>query len=87
MAICMWFIPSHGDLETAPIMSPFPIYEKYGTFIVYTVQPAKSDSGVMFCLQSYQDLESIDHLCINPQDRINTQVIYRFVYAQVKCTR
>ena len=31
-----------------------------------TVLPAKSDSGVMFCLQSYQDLESIDHLCINP---------------------
>ena len=31
-----------------------------------TVMPAKSDSGVMLCLQSYQDLESIDHLCINP---------------------
>ena len=31
-----------------------------------TVLPAKSDSGVIFCLQNYQDLESIDHLCINP---------------------
>ena len=31
-----------------------------------TVVPAKSDSDVMLCLQSYQDLESIDHLCINP---------------------
>ena len=30
------------------------------------VLPAKSDSDAMFCLQSYQDLESIDHLCINP---------------------
>ena len=34
-----------------------------------TVLSAKSDSGVMFCLQSYQDLESIDHLCINPIHR------------------
>ena len=37
---------------------------------VCTVLPAKSDSGVMFCLQSYQDLELIDHLCINPIRRI-----------------
>ena len=37
---------------------------------VSTVLPAKSDSGIMFCLQSYQDLESIDHLCINPIRRI-----------------
>ena len=35
-----------------------------------TVVPTKSDSGVMFCLQIYQDLESIDHLCINPILRI-----------------
>ena len=34
------------------------------------VLPAKSDSGVMFCLQSYQDLELIDHLYINPIRRI-----------------
>ena len=27
---------------------------------IATVLPAKSDSGVMFCLQSRQDLESID---------------------------
>ena len=40
------------------------------TISTATVQPAKSDSGVMFCLQSYQDLESIDHLCINPIHRI-----------------
>ena len=31
-----------------------------------TVLPAKSDSGIMFCLLGLQDLESIDHLCINP---------------------
>ena len=35
-----------------------------------TILPAKSDSDVMFCLQSYQGLESIDHLCINPIRRI-----------------
>ena len=28
------------------------------------------------------DLESIDHLCINP----NTRVIYRFTLAEVECT-
>ena len=31
-----------------------------------TVLSAKSDSDFMFCLQSYQGLISIDHLCINP---------------------
>ena len=35
-----------------------------------TVVPTKSDSDVMFYLQSYQDLESIDDLCINPIRRI-----------------
>ena len=35
-----------------------------------TVLSAKSDSDFVFCLQSYQDLESIDHLCINPIRRI-----------------
>ena len=39
-----------------------------------TVLPAKSDSEVFFCLQSYLGL------------RINTQVIYRFALAQVMCT-
>ena len=36
----------------------------------FTVLPAKRDSDVMFCLQSYQDFESIDHFCINPIHRI-----------------
>ena len=31
-----------------------------------TVLPAKSDSDVMFCLIVIRNLESIDHLCINP---------------------
>ena len=35
-----------------------------------TVLQAKSDSYFMFCLQSYGDLESVDHLCINPILRI-----------------
>ena len=46
-----------------------------------TVLPAKSDSGVMFCLQNYQDLKLIDHLCINPIRRI-----YRFSLAQLEST-
>ena len=29
-----------------------------------TVVPTKSYIDVMFCLQSYQDIESIDHMCI-----------------------
>ena len=51
--------------------------------------PAKSHSDGMFCLQSYQGLIidiSLLYLYY-PQDRINTQVIYRFAFAQVKCTR
>ena len=42
-----------------------------------------------FVYKVIRDLESIDHLCINPihlQDRINTQVIYQFALAQVECT-
>ena len=53
-----------------------------------TVPPAKSDSDVMFCLQSYDGL-LIDRLLVYlsyPQDMISTQVIYRFALAQVDCT-
>ena len=35
-----------------------------------TVVPTKSDSDIMFCLQRIRDVESIDHLCINPIHRI-----------------
>ena len=48
-----------------------------------TVVPTKSDSDVMFCLQSYQGLR-IDR---SPVDRINTQVLYRFALAQMEGTR
>ena len=54
-----------------------------------TVLPAKSGSDIMFCLQSYQGL-IIDRSLLYefyPQDRVNTQVIYRFQLAQVKCNR
>ena len=44
-----------------------------------TVQPAKSDSDGIFCLQTFRDCKSIDYLCI-------TQVIYRFLLAQDECT-
>ena len=38
--------------------------------VLSTILPAKSDSDVMFCLQSYHGHKSIDHLCINPIHRI-----------------
>ena len=34
-----------------------------------TVLPTKSDSDVMFVYKVIRDLESIDHLCINPISR------------------
>ena len=45
-----------------------------------TVLPAKDDSDIMFCLQSYKGLRIDRSLVYSsyPQDRINTQVIYRF---------
>ena len=55
-----------------------------------TVLPVKSDSDVMFCSQCYQGLIIDRSLCIDPinrQDRINTQVIYRFALDQVECIR
>ena len=47
-------------------------YPAYNELVNYesTILPAKLDSGVMFCLQSYRNLESIDNLCINPIRRI-----------------
>ena len=49
---------------------------------ISTVQPAKSDSDVMLCLQGYR------RLIINRwlADRIYTQVIYRFMLAKMECT-
>ena len=43
-----------------------------------TVMPAKSDSDVMFCLHINRGLRIDGSLVFssNPQDRINTQVIY-----------
>ena len=37
---------------------------------LFTVLPAKSDSDVLFVYKVIRDLESIDHLCINPIRRI-----------------
>ena len=53
-----------------------------------TVLPAKSDSYLIFCLQSNQGLMfDRSHVYLSyPQDRINTQVIYRFPLVQVECT-
>ena len=52
---------------------------------VPTVHPAKSDSDVMFrfVYNIIRDLWLIDYLRINPQDRINTQVMYWIVLDQV----
>ena len=52
------------------------------------VLPAKSDSDIMVCLQSYQGLiihRSLVHLSF-PQDRINTQMIYQLALAQMEHT-
>ena len=48
---------------------------------------SKRESDVMFCLQGYQGL-TIDRSLLYwsyPQDRINTQVNYRFPLAQMEC--
>ena len=37
-----------------------------------------------FVYKVIRDLESIDHLCINPADRINIKLISRFALAQVR---
>ena len=55
-----------------------------------TVLSVKIDGDVMFCLQRLQRNQGliIDRLLVyyyHPQDRINTQVIYRFALAQVEC--
>ena len=64
--------------------------QSYTGFRIATVLLVKSDSGVMFCLQScmYQR-HIIDRLIVYlsyPQDSINTKVIYRFALTQVECT-
>ena len=49
----------------------------------YIVLSAKSDSDIMFCLQSYKGLV-IDRSLVYQsylQDRINTQAIYRFKWS------
>ena len=69
------FIPPETRGEISPCDTP-------------TVLPAKSESDVMFCLQSYQGL-IIDRSLVYqsyPQDRINTYMIYRFALAKVMCT-
>ena len=55
-----------------------------------TVVPAKSDSDIMFCIQHYLGL-IIDRSLVykytselSIQDRISTQVIYRFALPQVE---
>ena len=56
--------------------------------IIHTVLPANSDSDIMFSLQVNQGLK-IDRSLVYesyPQDRINTQLIYRFVLAQMEST-
>ena len=58
--------------------------------LVCTVLPAKSDSDVMFCLQSYQGLRidrSLVYQSYLQDSMINTQVIYQFPLAQMECTR
>ena len=73
-----------------------PVVLKYKSMVLLlfiyqnsaTVLPAKSDSDVVFGLQSYQGL-IIDRSRVYkayPQDRINIQMIYQFAWAQLECT-
>ena len=67
--------------------SPY-CYDTLQNWAFVIVLPSKSDSGVMFCLQSYHGL-IIDRSLVYqsyPQDRINTQMICRLALAQVECT-
>ena len=56
--------------------------------LVLSCQPRVTVTSC-FVYNVIRDLESIDHLTYlsYTQERINTQVIYRFAYAQVKCAR
>ena len=51
-----------ADSEASPLHSL-----KYDSS---TVLPTKSDSNDKFCFKVIRDLESINHLCINPIRRI-----------------
>ena len=42
----------------------------YTCGVPFTVLPVKSDSDVKFVYTVFRDLESINHLCINPIRRI-----------------
>ena len=55
------------------------VYTPIELMRIDTVLPAKSDSDVLFCLQSYQGLRIDISLVYEsyPQDWIYTQVIYR----------
>ena len=55
---------------------------------IFTVLPAKSNSGVMFSLKRNQGLVIYRSPVYKsyPQDSINTQVIVPFALAQVQCT-
>ena len=53
-----------------PLKTVFTILLEIPCHGSITVLPAKIDSDFMICLQSYRDLYSIDHLCINPILRI-----------------
>ena len=61
------FLP--GNLVRMNIYNLYIITDSQ-VFQTATVLPVKNDSDVMFCLQIIRDLESIDHLCINPIRRI-----------------
>ena len=54
--------------------------------ILLSYQPSVTVTSC-FVYKVIRDLESTDHLCINPILLINTQVIYRFALAHLVCTR
>ena len=61
----------HG-VEWASLQRVIMVFPVHTHLILhpFTVLPAKSDSDVLFVYEVIRDLESIDHLCINPIHRI-----------------
>ena len=55
--------------------------------ILLSYQPRVTVTSCFVYKVIMRDLESIDHLCINPILLINTQVIYQFALAHLVCTR
>ena len=75
---------SHTRFIVSDMIEEFSSIRRINSYLL-SCQPRVTGKSC-FVYKVIRNLLSIDHLCINPtQDRINTQVIYRFALAQVEC--